>query len=197
VRIAALAGLRSASSVTPYLDRLVRLELVERRTLPTEAADPRPRISRYVLADPYLRFYFAMVDPWRSPILLGQGARVLADLWPVAFDRHVSWIFEEVAAGYVRRLGGTGGLPVMEAVGGQWLAAGDVDVVGVRGGRVLVARSYVKPGNVADLRRDASAIAGGTTPELLLFSRSGFDPALRSEPGPRLVTLADLFRADL
>jgi uncharacterized protein len=202
-RIAALAGLKSASSVTPYLDRLVRLELVERRTLPTEAADPRPRISRYVLADPYLRFYFAMVDPWRSPILLGQGARVLADLWPIAFDQHVSWIFEEVAAGYVRRLGGTGGLPVMEAVGGQWLAAGDVDVVGARGGRVLVAgsakwtRAYVKPADLADLRRDAVAIAGDTTPEFLLFSRSGFDPALRSEPGVRLVTLADLFRADL
>ena len=83
----------------------------------------------------------ALVDPWRSAILLGQGARVLADLWPGAFDQHVSRIFEEVAAQYVRRLGGAGELPVMEAVGQQWIAAGDIDGVGVRGGRVLVAGS--------------------------------------------------------
>ncbi len=73
-RIAALAGMKSASTLTPCLERLIRLELVERRTLPSETADPRPRISRYVLADPYLRFYFALVDPWRSAILLGQLA---------------------------------------------------------------------------------------------------------------------------
>jgi hypothetical protein len=31
----------------------------------------------------------------------------------------------------------------------------------------------------------------------MLFSRSGFDPALRSESGVRLVSPADLFRANL
>ncbi len=202
-RIAALAGMKSASTLTPYLERLIRLELVERRTLPSEAADPRPRISRYVLADPYLRFYFALVDPWRSAILLGQGARVLADLWPVAIDEYVSRVFEEVAAQYVRRLSGAGELPPLEAVGRHWIAAGDVDVVGTSGGRVLVAgsakwtRAVVKPGDLAGLGRDVAAISAPDDPTLLLFSRSGFEPALRSVPGVRLVSPADLYRPAL
>jgi AAA+ ATPase superfamily predicted ATPase len=202
-RIAAQAGLKSAAAAAPYLERLIRLELVERRTLPTEASNPRPRISRYVVIDPYLRFYFALVDPWRSTIQLGQGARVLDELWPVALDEHVSRVFEDVAAQYVRRLSGTGDLPVLEAVGQHWLEAGDLDVVGAAGGRVWVAgsakwtRAFVKPGDLADLRRDAARIAGPAEPELLLFARSGFDPALRAAPGVRLVRPADLFRADL
>jgi len=202
-RIATLAGMRSAASAAPYLERLIRLELVERRTLPTESSAPRPRISRYVLADPYLRFYFALVDPWRSAILAGQGARVLDELWPVAVDRHVSHVFEDVAAQYVRRLSGSAVLPVLETVGKQWLDAGDVDVVGATGGRVVVAgsakwsRAFVKPGDLADLRRDVARIAPGSDPELLLFSRSGFDPALRRVGRVRLVGLADLFRANL
>ncbi|MGC8633405.1 MAG: AAA family ATPase [Candidatus Limnocylindrales bacterium] len=202
-RIAALAGLKGAAAAAPYLERLIRLELVERRTLPTEASNPRPRISRYVVLDPYLRFYFALVDPWRSAIQLGQGPRVLDELWPVALDEHVSRVFEDVAAQYVRRLSGAGMLPVLEAVGQHWLEAGDVDVVGVAGGRVRVAgsakwtRAFVKPGDLADLRRDAALIAGQAEPELLLFARSGFDPALRSVPGVRLVRPADLFRAEL
>ncbi len=202
-RIATLAGMTSAAAAAPYLDRLIRLELVERRTLPTEASNPRPRISRYALVDPYLRFYFALVDPWRSAILLGQGARVLDDLWPVAIDEHVSRVFEDVAAQYVRRLSGAGELPVMEAVGQHWIDAGDVDVVGVARGRMVAAgsakwtRGFVKPAHLADLRRDVASIAPGSDAALLLFSRSGFDLALRSVPGVRLVNPADLFRANL
>lgn len=202
-RIATLAGLKSAAAIAPYIERLIRLELVERRTLPAEASDPRPRISRYVLADPYLRFYFALIDPWRSAILLGQGARVLDEQWPVRIDEHVSHVFEDVAAQYVRRLSGAGELPVLESVGQHWIDAGDVDVVGAARGRVLVvgsakwSRGFVKPGDLDDLRRDAASIAQGSAPTYLLFSRSGFDRSLRASPDVRLVGPADLFRSGL
>jgi len=55
----------------------------------------------------------------------------------------------------------------------------------------------VKLAHLADLRRDVAKIAPGADPALMLFSRSGFDPALRSMPGVRLVGPADLFRANL
>ena len=202
-RIATLSGMKSAGAAAPYLERLIGLELVERRTLPTEASDPRPRVSRYTIIDPYLRFYFALVDPWRSAILLGHGARVLDELWPVAVDEHVSRIFEDVAAQYVRRLAGIGQLPVLQAVGHQWIEAGDVDVVGVVAGRVVVAgsakwtRPFAKPRDLDDLREGVARIARGTQPELVLFSRSGFDRALRPESGVRLVKPVDLFRPSL
>lgn len=58
--------------MTPYLDRLIELGFVERTVPPPEVGLPRSRNSQYVIADPYLRFYFALVDPWRSAIELGQ-----------------------------------------------------------------------------------------------------------------------------
>jgi AAA+ ATPase superfamily predicted ATPase len=198
-RIADLAGLKGAAAVGPYLERLMALELVERQVPPLEASEPRPRTSRYVIADPYLRFYFALVDPWRSAILLGQGARVLDTIWPTSFDEHVSRIFEDVAAQYVRRLAGAGAVPVLQAVGRQWLTAGDVDVVGVSGNRLVVAgsvkwrRSVATMGDLAALRRDVRSLSPTEPSELILFSRSGFEPALRRVAGVRLVRPADLF----
>ena len=43
------------------------------------------------------------------------------------------------------------------------------------------------------------AHAAGTCsrPELLMYSRSGFDRHLRAEPGVRLIGLRDLFRPEL
>lgn len=198
-RIADLAGLKGAAAVTPYLERLMALELVERQVPPLQAAEPRPRTSRYVIIDPYLRFYFALVDPWRSAILLGHGSRVLDTLWPTAVDAHVSRVFEDVAAQYVRRLAGAGVLPALQAVGRHWLAAGDIDVVGAVGNRVVVAgsvkwqRSVATMADLAALQRDVRALSPTDEPELLLFSRSGFEAALKRTPGVRLVRPGDLF----
>ena len=201
--IAARAGLAGANRVNPYLERLIDLELVERRVPPAEASEARPRTSQYVVADPYLRFYFALVDPWRSAIQAGQGARVLGELWGAAFDVHVSHVFEEVARQHLRRLAGTGQILPLAQVGYWWFAGGDIDVAGTRGRHLVAAGSakwtsdYMKPADLADLRRDASLVAPDDDPGLLLYSRSGFDRNLSAGPRLRLVGLPDLFRAEL
>lgn len=201
--IASRAGLAGANRVSPYLERLIDLELVERRVPPVEAAEVRPRTSQYVVADPYLRFYFALVDPWRSAIQAGQGARVLDDLWGEPFDHHVSRVFEEVARQHLRRLAGTGAIGSLAQVGFWWFPGGDIDAAGTRGRHLAAAgsakwtREAMKPADLANLRRDAALVAPGDRPELLLYARSGFDRNLRAEPGVRLVGLRDLFRPQL
>lgn len=201
--IASRAGLAGANRVNPYLERLIDLELTERRIPPTDASEARPRTSQYVIADPYLRFYFALVDPWRSAIQAGQGARVLDELWAESFDAYVSRVFEEVARQHLRRMAGTAQLGPLAQVGYWWFPGGDIDVAGTRGRHLVAAgsakwtRELVKPGDLADLRRDVSQVAPGDRPELLLYSRSGFDRHLSAEPGVRLVGLRDLFRPEL
>jgi hypothetical protein len=201
--VATRAGLAGANRVNPYLERLIDLELVERRVRPVEAAEPRPRTSQYVVADPYLRFYFAIIDPWRSAIQAGQGAAVLDDLWGEVLDRHVSRVFEEVARQHLRRLAGTGSIGPLAQVGFWWFAGGDLDVAGTRGRHLIAVgsakwtREAMKPGDLADLRRDSALVAPGDRPELLVYARSGFDRHLQAEPGVRLVALRDLFRAEL
>lgn len=201
--VAAEAGLSGANRVNPYLDSLIDLGIVERRTLPGQGGESRPRISQYVLADPYLRFYYALVDPWRSAIQQGQGETVLSGLWDTAFDEFVSHTFEDVARQYVRRLSGSGQLPPLSEVGLWWLKAGDIDVVAMAGRRVVAAgsakwsKAYVKPTDLDDLRRDVNQIAPGAQPQLYLFGRSGFDPNLRRATGVVLVRPADMFKSKL
>jgi len=201
--IASRAGLAGANRVNPYLERLIDLELVERRVPPTEQAEARPRISQYVVADPYLRFFFALVDPWRSAIQAGQGAQVLDDLWGDDFDVHVSHVFEDVARQHLRRLAGAQLVGSVAQVGRWWFPGGDIDVAGTRGRHLVAAgsakwtREFMKPADLAALRRDVGLVAPGDDPVLLLYARAGFDRHLAAEPGVRLIRLPDLFRPEL
>ncbi len=201
--IATQAGLAGANRVTPYLDRLIDLDLVERRVPPPEAGQPRSRTSQYVIADPYLRFYFALVDPWRSAIQQGQGAEVLTETWGEELDRFVSRTFEDVARQHLRRLAGTGAVGPFTTVGFWWFSGGDIDAAAMTGPRLTAAgsakwtREVMKPGDLADLRRDAGIVAPGDRPRLFLYSRSGFDRNVAAEPDVTPVTLRDLYAADL
>lgn len=201
--IASQAGLSGANRVTPYLDRLIELGFVERRVPPPEQSLPRSRNSQYVIADPYLRFFFALVDPWRSAIELGQGARVVAEFWGEEFDRFVSRTFESVARQHLRRLSGTGTVGPFTTVGFWWFNGGDIDAAAMAGRRLVAAgsvkwtREQVKPGDVAKLRRDVGTVAPGDRPRLFLYSRSGFDRRIALEEDVTPVTLRDLYAADL
>lgn len=201
--IATQAGLAGANRVTPYLERLIDLDLVERRVPPPEAGQPRSRNSQYVIADPYLRFFFALVDPWRSAIQQGQGAGVLAEIWGEEFDRFVSRTFEDVARQHLQRLAGTGAIGPFTNVGFWWFAGGDIDAAAMTGPRLAAAasakwtREHVKPGDVAGLRRDVALVAPGDRPRLFLYGRSGFDRNITPEPDLTLVRLRDLYSGDL
>lgn len=201
--IATQAGLSGANRVNPYLDSLSDLGLVQRRTLPRDANSPRPRTSQYVLADSYLRFYYALVDPWRSAIQQGQGAQVLEEVWGSELDHFVSWTFEEVARQYLRRLSGAGVIAPLSEVAFWWFNGGDIDAAGISGTRFAVAGSakwtnaYMKPGDLEDLRRSVAVADPGADPDLYLFGRSGFDSNLRGDNRVHLVRLADLFAARL
>ena len=201
--IATQAGLGAANRVTPYLDRLMELGIVERRVPPPEAGLPRSRNSQYVIADPYLRFYFALVDPWRSAIQAGQGAAVLAQQWGEDFDRFVSRTFEEVARQHLQRLAGTGSVGPFSSVAFWWFTGGDIDVAAMAGSRLAAAgsakwtRDQVKPGDLANLRRDVAIVAPGDAPRLFLYGRSGFDRNLAGAPDVTLVGLRELYAANL
>lgn len=200
-RIAQHAGLSGANTVGPYLDRLVGLGIVERHTLPPEAGDVRSRKSRYGIADHYLRFYFRLIDPHRSEIQIGRGSDVLDTLWPDMFDHFVSQAFEDVVRAYLRLRPAPEGQP-LTYVGPWWFGGGDIDAAGMVGSTLTVAaearwsRSFLKPADLSELTTNVGLVAPGARPELMLVSRSGFDPNLRAS-GATLVDLPALFRKAL
>ena len=214
--IAMAAGFRSPADIGPTLERLQEFGLVE-RLVPVTAA-PGGRISRYVVSDPFLAFWFRFVQPAEAMLERGLGERVLADLLhgPEGLDRFISraqgpweracqeWLWRALRAG---RLGDLR----VEQLGPWWEGRGpsanaEIDIVGRSRGRTTLVASckwrneWMKPGDLLELQRVAARVGADDGTRYVLFARSGFDPALVARsPGdaPLLVTPADMFAPDI
>lgn len=188
-------GIGDTSRVSQMLDRLQRLWLV-RKELPVTVRNPeRSRQSFYRIVDPYLRFWFRFVLPAQGRLADADGAqrhlrgRVLPQL-----DEFVAApAFEEICQEWLRRETDAA------AVGWWWgrvkemrgAALRDVDreldAVAIDGGGEAIAVGSCKwtdgPMPATELRKLEALAAHlrpeGDPPALYLFSRSGFEEALR------------------
>lgn len=184
--IADKAGI-DAASIGTYLRKLVRTRILEREIPVTE--DPsRSKKGRYRLADPFLDFWFRFVHGRRTQLALsGPGAArriVEGDL-----QKHASSHFERVCVEALPRL-----IPrPYTRIGRWWHNETEIDVVGLTDSPTLVvgeAKFSSQPVGTRllhELEQKAEQVRW-TPPsqskprfECVLFSRSGFAPALQEE----------------
>ncbi len=202
--IARVAGLAPGALSRP-LSALERGRLVER------VPDPlRGRRDRYELADPYLRLWLAAIVPNRTRLRAGAAAEVWDQLrettWP---SQILGPRWEAVARGHVARESQDFGGP-FRAVGVTTVADRakrhnhEVDLVAVRGGRVLtLGEAKLRRLEVADLERllRIRKLLDAPDAALVLASATGFEPGLESamaggsgEGGPVVtITPADVY----
>lgn len=116
------------------LETLIDLRLVERRLRASVHPERQhlARLARYSVADPFLRFYYRLIEPHRSYIAQQIYEPVLANFT----DRlrpFVAATFEELCRTWTRAQRGTGRLPFdPEIVGSDWQSqAFQADVVAV------------------------------------------------------------------
>lgn len=205
----------SATDITPFLERLRRFRLVE-RIVPITVEDGG-RISRYVLTDPFLAFWFRFVQPSEAALEQGLDAWVFERRIAPELDQFVSraqgpweracrdFLWRAFRAG---RLGDVG----FDRLGPWWEGrgaadSGEIDAVGLDGKRVALVGSctwrneYLKLGDLHELRRVAARVGATDDTLYVLFSRSGFDPALVAQVAGderiRLVAPDDLYGADV
>lgn len=205
----------SHSALGPYLNELVRMQLVEKLTPLTARRD-----LRYRLNDGFLRFWFRFVFPYQESLRSGldPGDHYDAEIAPVLAE-HVAPVFESLCRRWVRRNLGTRATTV-----GPWWgrsldrlrAAGErgseeIDIVGASRSRLTVVgeckwtSGRMTARTLDDLERfkvpalrqaGARPAAGG--PTILLFSKSGFKDSLVDLAGARndvrLVGLDELDR---
>ncbi len=177
----------AAQRIEHPLDVLVRAGFV-RRSVPLGA--PRRARPIYEIDDPYLAFWFGVLYSDADQINAGQGRAVLKrrrEQW----QKHLGWVFEELARDHARRLVDAGALPDDLVVGRWWSASGpsvEFDVLGIRGTRSMLlgeARWQSRPlghRDVAQLMAKAAAVPRlASEPILALWGRGGLDPATRSE----------------
>lgn len=200
--IAQRIGLGSAADVQPHLRELVDLGLLARVVPVTEQDQLRPRRVSYRIAEPYLRFYFTLVEPRRAQILIGPPERVEAGLSEEELDDYVSRLFEDVAQQYVWRAAAAGKLPLIQELGPWWTGSEEIDLVGISKSKVSLAgevkwsRAPIGDPETKLLRRRARMLAPDADPMLMLFARvrrTGWRPAA----DVTVVTPRDLFAVDL
>lgn len=176
------AGDMAHSSLARALDILIDKRLVAAE-VPLWMRPSRER--RYRIADPYLRFWLAFIQPNRALIERRRGDLALARIresWTSWRGRAVEPLIRESLA----RLLPVRGLPDAAAVGGYWTRANDVEIDVVGADREPVARKVLFLGSIKWLEespfdlRDLTALQrarGYVTADpvpLLAVSRSGF-----------------------
>ncbi len=119
-----------AGHVSRYLEILRETGYVERRRSVT--SPPNSRQGRYHLTDPFLRFYFRFISPYRSQIAAGVHQPLLEELRHHLLAFIGSYTWEEIARLWTLHAGSRGALPFQASqVGAAWTRAAQVDVVGI------------------------------------------------------------------
>lgn len=180
------------------IQRLLDLDLLERRVPATENADKSRRAS-YAIGDPYYRFYFRFIAPQRGAIDRGLGAQVVENIM-TGLDDYMGLGFEEIARSYARYLIAERILPG-DAVSSWWSNDGqhEIDMVGTAArrptfiGSVKWRREPLGEAVLNDLERAAAVLDAPNIPRLLV-GRGGVRPDVAAREGVRGVSADDLYR---
>ncbi len=102
-RLSEIAGRlgKPATSLSRPMQRLLELGLV-RRDLPWGTSTRDAKRTLYRIADPFLRFWFAFVEPERSRLEAGQVDAVALKIWG-SFSHHVASHWEELVRASIPR----------------------------------------------------------------------------------------------
>jgi hypothetical protein len=170
-------------NITPYLDTLQQLHLVERIVPVTETQPHKSRRGLYRLKDNFLRFWFRFILPNRSQLEHGATAMVFETTIHPEMDHFAAGIFEQVCQQYFWRTGLNGELPfIPKQIGGWWQANQEVDLVLLGEKRIMLVECKWSSRPVGidileTLEARASAVlaeAGEKGVFYAICSRSGF-----------------------
>lgn len=188
------ATLIAKDRTASVLATLVELRLVEKRiraSIPVDRHD-KARYARYYLADPFLRFYYRMVEPNRS-FLSQQIYEPVLRNFKEQLRPFVAAAFEELCRTWTLAQGRAGKLPFTpEFVGSDWHGGevqADVVAVNWREAQVMIGEAKWGAGLVdhsvytALTERAQKVLAHMPNPKnwtvrLALFARQSFTPAV-------------------
>lgn len=216
-RVSEIAGRALPSGqrtdITPYLSTLRDLGLAEYRQPVVGGATRR---GVWQIADPYLRFWFRFVLPYKSVLDHGTNVeRFYRESVQPVLDHFVSKpVFEDICRSWVVDQANAGALGPIDRVGAWWgpipvpreprrQTEGELEIVAAHGQRVVLAgeakwtRQPVGLGALLHLRTVLPHVPGGDeSTNVFLFARQ-FDPRLGNAAeaeGVRLMRAADLYR---
>ncbi len=129
--LARMAGI-SRTHISKYLGVLQELGYVERQVPATVRRPKKSRKGRYVIVDPYMRFYFRFLHPNLSFLERGMQQQTISLLQDHLADFIGTHTFEELCQDWITVQADLGKLPFLpDRVGGFWSPQAQVDVVAI------------------------------------------------------------------
>ena len=196
----------AAAHVSKYLGVLQSLRLVRRDVPVTVRRPERSRKGRYVITDPYLRFYFRFLARRQEEIALGRTTYTLQEIQRHLIDFIGTHTFEELCREWTSVQGDAGHLPfVPERVGSHWARDSQVDVVAVNWmdkaillGEAKWSRDPVGRNVIVKLVEKSEKVVPESdwSVHYAFFARAGFTDAARAEASSVNAILVDLARLD-
>ncbi len=188
--VAKMAGL-ARTNIVKYLGVLQELGYVERQVPATVRRPERSRKGRYVIVDPYLRFYFRFLSPNLSLIERGMVGQAISLMQDHLIDFIGTHTFEELCRDWVAVQADLGTLPFLpERIGSFWSRQAQVDVAAVNWRTKDILLGECKWGDDEVGRSVIRALVGKTDEVLpderwavhyVVFARRGFTTAARAE----------------
>jgi len=199
--IAKMSGI-ARTNIVKYLGVLQELGYVERRVPATVRRPERSRKGRYVIVDPYLRFYFRFLSPNLGFIERGMAPQAISLMQDHLIDFIGTHTFEELCRDWVAVQADLGALSFLpERIGSFWSQEAQVDVVAVNWRTKDILLGECKWGT-GEVGRSVIRTLAGKTGKVLLegewnvhyvfFARHGFTVAARAEAATLDATLVTL-----
>lgn len=204
--IARAIGRQSAQDIAPRLEMLQGLGLVARQVPVTDQRRPGSRRSLYWLADNYLAFWYRYVDPLGRLVVQGRADLALTRIKETFHEFVAVPPWEEVCRQFLWHQLAREALPSgiqFTELGPWWDDHVEIDIVALDGNRAVLAGSCkwtnapMTTRELYDLRAAVTHAGESLNPGpnlwYILFSREGFEPALRAiatDPANRVVLLA-------
>ena len=203
--IARMSGI-DRSNITKYLAVLRELGYVERLVPATVRRPEKSRQGRYVITDPYLRFYYRFLAPHRSAIEQGRVKQATSLLYDHLLDFIGTHTFEELCRDWVGISAEMGTFPFLpERIGSYWSKQAQIDVLAINWRTKAILLGECKWGQKAIGRKVIQTLVDKSEKVLpgqekwqvhfAFFARSGFTPAaqaLARERRALLVTLGEI-----
>ncbi|MBU0512573.1 MAG: ATP-binding protein [Chloroflexi bacterium] len=180
--------------VTAYLKILQELRLVEREVPATEKQPHKSRRGLYRIRDPFFRFWFRFLHPYRTLLEQG-GSQVVLDTFVAPhLDMFTGPIFEKVCQQFLWRAGLDGELPFIPLqIGRWWRANEEIDIVAIGKDAALLveckwSRRPVGMDILRNLERKVNLVSNelGVKQQFLgLCARSDFTSQVEDEAAQR------------
>ena len=181
------------------------LGYVERRVPATVKRPERSRKGRYVIIDPYLRFYARFLAPNLTFIERGMVDQTISLMHDHLVDFIGAHTFEELCREWVAVKADLGELDFLpERIGSYWSQQAQVDVVAVNGrtkvillGECKWSTDNVSRSVIRTLVEKTNKVLpdAGCTVHYAFFARRGFTPAAQAEArkvGATMVALGQM-----